>query len=104
MKRLSKKEIRYREYLVKQQDRDESRKTKYDLDEKGHACNIQVMTRSIARNMARRAVGGNKGIGDVFREIYKPIRNYDKKHRQEIEAARSNQKYLSLQNKLKEAK
>lgn len=53
---------------------------------------IRVMTRKIARNMARQQAGGNKGMGDIFRSIFLPIRNFDKDHVKEIVNRADNQR------------
>lgn len=65
---------------------------------------MRVMNRKIARNMARKQVGGNKGVGDVFREIFLPTRNNDKKHIQMKKDMAYNQKREARLLKMKEGK
>ena len=55
----------------------EARKTKIKTNSDGKIISLQVMTRKIARNIARKNLKSNKGIGPVVREIYVTKPNND---------------------------
>lgn len=55
----------------------EARKTKIKTNKAGKVISLQVVTRKIVRNYARKNLNSNKGIGPITREIYVTKPNND---------------------------
>lgn len=62
------------DFLAKQR---EARKTKIKTNKDGKVISLQVVTRKIVRNYARKNLKSNKGIDPVTREIYVTRPNND---------------------------